>query len=916
MRFLSFFSLFMLIQWYSFGQNVKSKKNIRVPLIKDKILIDSSCFGRWPVPQSGALSDNGKFAFFFIENEYEGIRTLVLIATEGLWKREFGNIDGVEFTADSKRAIVTKSDKVYIVNLGTSGLDSLVNVNSHKLSVDGERMACQLKDPEGRLVVLNFKTQKRTSFFSVVDYLFKSSKEIVFVTNDTKNNVIRNSQTLYCVNADNGVPFVIWQSTEFKGIVLSNDSSCLAFISTDKNSAGSLDSIGYYKFGSGTLQFILSGIAGIQNDDLKLSQISRFSTDNTRLFILLEKKKYVNTKPSIDPSLPEVWNFNDKELQSEQILKDNSRTYSAVIDIQRKQLFRLESEHEVTDINYPPLQDSIAMVTYRENNSIWEADWNPASSSISYIISTKTGKSIMINEIGRIPGLKLSSYGKYLIYYNMNENACFTYEIGSGVIRNISKGANSNWEKNNGPDILGWLKNDSGVVIADRNDLWLLDPTGVHQPVNVTNGYGKRNNIVFFLTWKSLFNGTIDSDEPLFLTALNSETKENGFFSAKIGQIGDPVQLTMGPFIYDIPSMTVPQGSGITPMKAAKANAYIIRRMSAKDYPNLLFTTDFKKFRALTNFQPQTKYNWYTTELHEWKAPDGTLLKGILYKPENFDSSNRYPIIFNFYEKKSDGLNAFIRPEQLSGGGNINIPYYVSNGYLIFCPDIEYRIGDPLQGTYDAILSAAEHVSKLPFVDARKMALQGFSWGAIQANYLSTVTEKFAAICSVSGTADWISGFGSLTSEGHSLQGMYVTSQMRIGATLWEKPEIYIKNSAVLGADKVSTPILLVHTKDDGGCLFSNVIEFFTALRRLGKKSWMLVYPGDHGIEGREAVDMSIRMKQFFDHYLKDMPAPIWMTKGIPARLKGIDRGLSLDSTIKTPTASLLVDPINKAVRR
>jgi len=905
-KFIFLLTFFVLAGGYTFGQKLTSKEHIKKLSRTDKKLIDSSCYERWPIPEAVLLTNDGRFVSFSIENGLSKTSTMILQATEQSWKREFYNVDRRDFTADSRYAIIGKSDKLYIVNLRTRDIDSLVNISSYRLSDDGEWLAYQQKESEERLIVRNLKSNKNSSFLSVTDYFFGKNKEIVFVTKDVKNDTIDTSRALHYANVVNGAVFDIWKGEGISNMILSNDGYKLAFTAKDKNIPGSPEGIWYYQFGSNAPQFIWSDILGVQNDNLKLSQISHFSADNARLFILLKKKKYADTNKSIDPSLPDVWSFNDKELQSEQKLEDDSRTYTAVVDIQRKQLFRLENEHEVVDINSPPLQDSIAMVTYRENNSTWEADWNPASSSTSYLISTKTGKNIFIGEVGRMPGFILSPYNKYLLYYNKSEKACFSYEIGNGVIRNISKEMGSNWDEDNGPNIQGWLKNDSGVIVADRNDLWLLDPTGVHLPVNVTNSYGRRNNIVFSLTWRSSSNGAIDSDEPLLLTALNSETKESGFFYAKIRQMGDPIVLTMGPFIYDIPTGAVPQFSSFIPVKAAKANAFIIRRMSAKEYPNLLYTTDFKKFRAITNFHPQAKYNWYTTELHEWKSLDGTSLKGILYKPENFDSSRRYPIIFNYYERKSDGLNAFIRPTQLSGGGNINIPYYVSNGYLVFCPDIAYAIGDPMQGTYNAIVSAAEYVSKLPFVDTKKMALQGFSWGAIQANYLSTVTEMFAAICSVSGTADWISGFGSLTPDGHSLQGMYVTSQNRIGATLWEKPEIYIKNSAVLRADKVSTPILLVHTKDDGICLFSNAMEFFTALRRLGKRSWMLVYPGDHGIEGREAVDLSIRMKQFFDHYLKDKPAPIWMTRGVSAKLKGIDSGLSLDSTIKTPVAGLL----------
>lgn len=919
MRFFFLLSFFILLGLDSLGQKSPTKNYIEKPYKIDKLLIDSTSYDRWPIVESVNLTDNGEFVYYSVDHQSVGSRGLILQATKGVWKIEFHNIDNVEFTADSKRAIVTKSDRIYIVNLGTRILDSLSNIISYRLSNEGEWIAYQQKGPEERLVVKSLRTLRtdRSAFFlSVKDYFFSNNSGIIFLQREEKTGT-DTVQVLDWANIASGRTFNFWKGSGLRSMTLSNDGSGLAFIARDKDETKSQDGIWYYKFGTNESHFVLSGVPGAENENLELGNLSNFSNDNSRLFITLREKKY--PKRVIDHSQPDVWNFNDKKLQSQQLQDPDSRTYNAIVDIQKSNLFLLERENEMAWIfNNKPSRDSIAVVTHQENDGrSGENGWNPACNPTSYLISTKTGIKTSIGAIKENVYPELSVYGKYLIYYDRIEKNYFTYEIGKGVIRNISKGINNKWEKDNGKSIEGWLNNDSAVIVYDENDVWLLDPVGVFSPVNITNGYGKRNNIIFSLTWSNTSNGIINSEEKLFLTAFNPDTKENGFYSAKLGRKTDPVLLTMGSFIYDIPNnTTTPQGSSFTPIKAKKVNSFIVRRMSATEYPNLFFTNDFKTFKAITDFQPQNSYNWYTSELHEWKSLDGTSLKGILYKPENFDSSRKYPVIFNYYESKSDGLNAFIMPEQLISGCVINIPYYVSNGYLVFCPDIKYTTGEPMQSAYNAIVSAAEHVSKLPFVDAKKMGLQGCSWGAIQTNYLITRTNLFAAACSASGIADWISGFGSLSSLGNSLQGMYEGGQFRMGGTLWDKLDSYIKNSPVLKAYDISTPILLMHTKDDGICSFSNAIEFFTALRRLGKRSWMLVYPGDHGIYGKEGMDFSIRMSQFFDHYLKDKPAPIWMTKGVSAKLKGIDSGLNLDYTIKTPTESLLIDTTNKTANK
>jgi hypothetical protein len=118
-----------------------------------------------------------------------------------------------------------------------------------------------------------------------------------------------------------------------------------------------------------------------------------------------------------------------------------------------------------------------------------------------------------------------------------------------------------------------------------------------------------------------------------------------------------------------------------------------------------------------------------------------------------------------------------------------------------------------------------------------------------------------------------------------------------------------MKNSAVFSADKVTTPLLLMDNKGDDVVQFEQGLELFTALRRLGKRVWMLQYDGEgHLVLGEKAqMDFSVRTKQFFDHYLKGALPPQWMTRGIPAARKGIDTGYELDTEIKTPGPGLLI---------
>jgi dipeptidyl aminopeptidase/acylaminoacyl peptidase len=292
----------------------------------------------------------------------------------------------------------------------------------------------------------------------------------------------------------------------------------------------------------------------------------------------------------------------------------------------------------------------------------------------------------------------------------------------------------------------------------------------------------------------------------------------------------------------------------------------------------------------------QKEYNWFTTELHRWKMFDGKMSEGILYKPQNFDSTKKYPVILYFYERNANTLYNYKAPSP--SASTINIPYFTSNGYLVFDPNIYYKNGEPGESAYNAVVSAARYLQKMKFVDTAKMAIQGQSWGGYQVAYIITRTNMFAAAGAGAPVVNMFSAYGGIRwGSGYSRQFQYEKDQSRIGFTPWEKPDLYKKNSPIFFADKVTTPLLMTHNDKDGAVPWYQGIEFFTGLRRLGKKVWMLQYnEEDHNlVERRNRKDLSVRLAQFFGHYLKGEPMPVWMKEGVPATLKGIEWGLGND---------------------
>jgi dipeptidyl aminopeptidase/acylaminoacyl peptidase len=316
-----------------------------------------------------------------------------------------------------------------------------------------------------------------------------------------------------------------------------------------------------------------------------------------------------------------------------------------------------------------------------------------------------------------------------------------------------------------------------------------------------------------------------------------------------------------------------------------------LKRESATESPNLVVTTDFKNFIPITSLNPEKRYNWLTSELVRWTTFDGQPGLGILYKPENFDLNKKYPVIFYFYDRLSDGLNSFIKPELCTG--SINIPYYVSQGYLIFCPDIYYKLGKTEESVYNYVASAAQILARKSWVNAKRMGIQGHSFGGYEVNSLVTKTGIFAAACSAAGSSDLVSDYDEWA-DGNS----FSFGQSRMPASPWDR-NAYVNNSPIYSVKNVTTPLLMMHNKSDVQVPWLQSVELFCALRRLDKAAWMLQYDeqgNGHVLwDKKNKLDYTIRMKQFFDHYLKDAPAPTWMTQGIPAKLKQIESGYSYD---------------------
>jgi len=215
--------------------------------------------------------------------------------------------------------------------------------------------------------------------------------------------------------------------------------------------------------------------------------------------------------------------------------------------------------------------------------------------------------------------------------------------------------------------------------------------------------------------------------------------------------------------------------------------------------------------------------------------------------------------------------------------------------YLIFIPDIVYRVGYPGESAYNYIMPGVNSLIERWFVDEENIGIQGHSWSGYQTAYILTRTNLFKAAEAGAIVANMTSAYGGIRWEtGLARTFQYEKTQTRLGASLWDNRSLYIENSPLFYADKIETPLLLMHNDSDGHVPWYQGIEMYLAMRRLDKACWMLNYTGEPHwpVKRQNRIDFQTRMRQFFDHYLKDAPLPSWMDRGVPAIEKGIHQGL------------------------
>lgn len=886
--------------------------------------LDHSVYDKWQSISERSISNDGKWVAY-IEAVQEGDDACYVVALDGSRKYQVPRGYSVRFNKNASHAVMLvkpaysatrearirkkkpedmPKDSLAIIELATGQIRKVPNVRSygfpadapaplayllHK-AVDTSRKTPADADEGADLVIEHLSDTLVRKAGNVSEYKWNPRGRLLVMESraNAGNKGSVNAVVIYRT-VENRFDTILKGGNDFANFATDSIGYQVAFTAERDSSKKSLiktHKLWYWKNGMDTAVIL----AEKNSTGMKLGwtvsehRELRFSGSGNRLFF-----GTAQIRPAKDTSVPEidrvkvdVWHWNDDYLQTRQLFdlsNELKRSYLALYDLSQKKLVQLADEG-MKDIITTRSGDGELFIGLSDTGRRVQSQWTGSVLRDYYAVNPSTGGKTLVKKNSKdLP--QLSPAGNYISWYDSGLKQYFTWKNGNTV--NVSskipfKLYDEDFDMPDDPNPyarMRWLRDDKGLLVEDRYDVWKLDPDGRRAPVNITKGIGRKNRVDY-----SYIQPQTEEEDPgaqLLLTGMDEKTKDMGLYRTDTSGKADPSNLVQGPFLLT------------QLVNADDASVIGYTRQSFTRSPDLyVLDMDKGSERKLTALNPQQEqYNWGTAELVKWKAYDGREAEGLIFKPEDFRQGKRYPMICYFYERNSETLHAYRAPAPVPS--RLDVSFFVSRGYIVFIPDIRYRTGYPGKGAFDYVVSGAREMVRRGWVDSTKIGIQGQSWGGYQVCHLITRTRLFAAAWAGAPVANMTSAYGGIRWEsGVNRQFQYEKSQSRIGATLWEKPQLYIENSPLFHLPKVSTPLVIMSNDEDGAVPWYQGIELFTAMRRLGKKVWLLNYNGEkHNlVERKNRKDLSVREQEFFDWMLKGEKPARWLAEGVPATEK------------------------------
>ena len=856
----------------------------------------------WQRITQRAISDDGRWVAYKMES-WRGDGSVYLHAADGTSRAMFAPAKGFAFSASDRYWVVTvtpsrtlldslrlqkvKDDQLpmdrLVICQVEGARETIDSLRGFRLAESADWLAYQRGRNDSTLYVRTLDGTKSYRFEGVTDYQFaKRSPKLYFVS---KGGTLQAG--LYGVDPEQGEPVQLKAGDGvFAQTTFDESGDRLAFLySESKDSTYKAMSLWLSQKGAPARMIAQRGDRAFPKGWV-ISEYGKlnFSKSGGRLFFGTAPEPRQKDTTVLAANRPEVqvWSWDEPvqyTVQQYNLKQDFQKSYRALYDLAQNKLMQLADQTLPDLILDADSEAPVALLAGSERYSL-SSMWEGRTRNDYYTVSLQTGERHLLSE-GDYSDYRLSPSGKYAYTYAQTDSCWYTISLADGERHQLTTPDRFvAWdEENDQPDYpgaygaAGWTDDDRYLLIYDRYDLWRFDPMGASEPLRLTTN-GRENQLQYRLRSLDPEARTIDLSKPYLMVGFDERTKGYGYYEARLDRPGIPETLMAGPYLLS------------TPLKAKKADRVIFTIETFERFPDLQ-TTDLTfqhPVQISHGDRQQEPFLWGTAELVSWISLDGQRLEGVVYKPANFDPSKKYPLLVNFYERNANSLYNFRMPE--AHRSSIDYHFYNSHEYIVFNPDIRYRVGYPGESCFNCVMPGITMLLAQGYIDEKSIGAQGHSWGGYQVAYLATRTDLFAAIESGAPVVNMFSAYGGIRwGSGLARAFQYEHTQSRQGGTPWTTPMRYFENSPLFTMDKVNTPILIMHNDSDGHVPWYQGIEYFVAMKRLGKPCWLLNYTGEPHWPTRMAnkIDFQTRMFQFFEHFLKHRPAPKWLEEGVPA---------------------------------
>ena len=571
----------------------------------------------------------------------------------------------------------------------------------------------------------------------------------------------------------------------------------------------------------------------------------------------------------------DVWHWQDPVINPQQKIvwnREQSRTYRAVHHVADGRTVALANQ-DLPDVDV----SANGRVTLGRSDLPyrWASTWTGGATDV-YVVDVGTGAATEV-----VKGLTggrpdLSPGGRFVAYWDAGDY--HLYDVATKATRNVTQGLGVDFanEDHDTPDepggygVGGWTDGDAAVLIYDKFDIWVV-PTDGGRAWMLTDGKGRQERRQYRVIDTDPDTEALGAREQLLLSSYNDVRKNFGFYRARMDRPG-------------VTRLLEEDRRFQFRAKAADADVVMFTREDYDEFPDLwVAKPDFSDARRVTDVNPDiADFAWGTSELTEWRSADGTLLQGVVIKPGNYEPGKRYPVLVYYYELFSQRLHEFNEP---AVNHRPSFPLYASNGYVIFLPDVRFEIGRPGYSATKAIVPGVQHLIDMGLADPDAMALHGHSWSGYQTAQVVTQTDIFKTAVTGAPVANMTSAYSGIRwGSGLARQFQYEKGQSRLSGSLWEARDEYVDNSPVFFADRINTPMLILHGDKDDAVPWYQSIELYLAMRRLGKEAVFLQYRDEphHPQKYANKLDWAVKMKEWLDYYLKGAPPAAWITQGLP----------------------------------